>query len=57
MPPAAGRSGPGRIHALGPTASCTSRTRRSAPSSALPPPVALDPAYELVFDWRDGDVL
>ncbi|WP_369233080.1 GNAT family N-acetyltransferase [Streptomyces sp. R21] len=48
---------PGRICALGPEG--VVRLAEEEGSTFVRPATAgpLDPAYELVFDWRDGDVL
>jgi aminoglycoside 2'-N-acetyltransferase I len=49
------RTWPGRIHALGPDGGV--RLPDEEGSTYLWPALAADPGEELLFDWRDGDVL
>ncbi|CAL9585327.1 GNAT family N-acetyltransferase [Streptomyces sp. enrichment culture] len=49
------RAWPGRIHALGPDGDV--RLPDEEGSTYLWPALAADPGEELLFDWRDGDVL
>ncbi|TXS53712.1 GNAT family N-acetyltransferase [Streptomyces sp. uw30] len=48
---------PGRVCALGPDGVVHLPEEEGTTFVRTAPAAALDPAFELVFDWRDGDVL